>query len=122
MLGRVTSTVGTSNVGSELLVGTGHFTCQHFKCQIRSLQMSGQITSTVGTSTFGLEHCTCQVEGCRVRQPTLKVDSNDRIKLSSLHRSGNRKLLQVENRISNYTFVTQKWERRVNSNEGNYIY
>jgi hypothetical protein len=29
------------------------------------------------------------VEGCRVRQPTLKVDSDDRIKLSSLHRSGN---------------------------------
>jgi hypothetical protein len=63
-----------------------------------------------------------RLEGCRVRQPTLKVDSGDRIKLSSLHRSGNRKLLQVENRISNYTFVTQKWERRVNSNEGNYIY
>jgi hypothetical protein len=62
------------------------------------------------------------LEGCRVRQPTLKVDSGDRIKLSSLHRSGNGKLLQVENRISNYTFVTQKWERRVNSNEGNYIY
>jgi hypothetical protein len=30
-----------------------------------------------------------QMEGCRVRQPTLKVDSDDRIKLSSLHRSGN---------------------------------
>ena len=30
-----------------------------------------------------------KVEGCRVRQPTLKVDSGDRIKLSSLHRSGN---------------------------------
>jgi hypothetical protein len=51
-----------------------------------------------------------------------EVDRCDRIKLSSLHRSGNCKLLQVENRISNYTFVTQKWERRVNSNEGNYIY
>jgi hypothetical protein len=39
-----------------------------------------------------------------------KVDRSDRIKLSLLHRSGNRKLLQVENRISNYTFVAQKWE------------
>jgi hypothetical protein len=39
-----------------------------------------------------------------------KVDKCDRIKLPSLRRSGNHKLLQVENRISNYTFVTQKWE------------
>jgi hypothetical protein len=51
-----------------------------------------------------------------------KVDWKDRTKLSSLHRSGNRKLLQVESRIGDYTFVAQKWERRVNSNEGNYIY
>jgi hypothetical protein len=49
-----------------------------------------------------------EVEGCRVKQPTLKVDSDDRIKLSSLHRSENRKLLQVKSRIDNYTFVAQK--------------
>jgi hypothetical protein len=50
-----------------------------------------------------------------------EVDKCDRIKLSLLCRSGRHKLLQVESRISNYTFVTQKWKQRVNSN-GNYIY
>jgi hypothetical protein len=51
-----------------------------------------------------------------------KVGRKDRTKLSSLHRSGNRKLLQVENRISNYTFVAQKWEQRVKYKSRDYIY
>jgi hypothetical protein len=62
------------------------------------------------------------MEGCRVKQPTLKVDSDDRIKLSSLHRSENGKLLQVESRIDNYTFVAQKWEWRIKSKSRDYIY
>jgi hypothetical protein len=51
-----------------------------------------------------------------------EVDRCDRIKISSLHRSGNRKLLQVENRIDNYTFVAQKWERRIKNKSRDYIY
>ena len=63
------------------------------------------------------EPCRCQKKSGRLPGwvAYTKVDRCDRIKLSSLHRSGNRKLLQLENRISklylHYTEVGTKDKR-----------
>jgi hypothetical protein len=112
VIGRVTSSVGfpeSCKRRLELLVRSG-------------VRVEG-CRDRVGSSDVE-ELCRCQKKSGRLPGwvAYTKVDRWDRIKLSSLHRSGNRKLLQVGNRISNYTFVAQKWERRMKNNSRDYIY
>jgi hypothetical protein len=63
-----------------------------------------------------------KLEGCRVGQPTLRVDEVTGLSYLRCTEVGTGKLLQVENRVGYYTFVAQKWERRVKYKSRDYIY